>query len=156
MLCATGIVGMIITSIADEVGAAITFGFIGATGAFALLLVGVLVPAVESAASWDEERAAAVEDAVPRLVAAGAAEEDLRAPLAAALLLCCGACLWLCATGPGVGQGYLRWAKVTIGTWNSGSKPAAASPRLGALGTPAPRPRAPSSYGRVLKNAVGL
>ena len=40
LLCATGIVGMIITSIADEVGAAITFGFIGATGAFALLLVG--------------------------------------------------------------------------------------------------------------------
>ena len=25
-----------------------------------------------------------------------------------ALLLCWGACLWLCATGPGVGQGYPR------------------------------------------------
>ena len=87
LLCATGIVGMIITSIADEVGAASTFGFIGATGAFALLLVGVLVPAVESAASWDEERAAAVEDAVQRLVAAGADEEDLRSTIAAAIHL---------------------------------------------------------------------
>ena len=87
LLCATGIVGMIITSIADEVGAAITFGFIGATGAFALLLVGVLVPAVESAASWDEDRAAAVEDAVQRLVAAGADEEDLRSTIAAAIHL---------------------------------------------------------------------
>ena len=87
LLCATGIVGMIITSIADEVGAAITFGFIGATGAFALLLVGVLVPAVESAASWDEERAAAVEDAVQRLVAAGADEADLRSTIAAAIHL---------------------------------------------------------------------
>ena len=87
LLCATGIVGMIITSIADEIGAAITFGFIGATGAFALLLVGVLVPAVESAASWDEERAAAVEDAVQRLVAAGADEEDLRSTIVAAIHL---------------------------------------------------------------------
>ena len=87
MRCDTGIVGMIITSIADEVGAAITFGFIGATGAFALLLVGVLVPAVESAASWDEERAAAVEDAVQRRGAAGADEEDLRATIAAAIHL---------------------------------------------------------------------
>ena len=87
LLCATGIVGMIVTSIADEVGAAITFGFIGATGAFVLLLVGVLVPAVESAASWDEERAAAVEDAVQRLVAAGADEEDLRSTITAAIHL---------------------------------------------------------------------
>ncbi|MBI03629.1 MAG: hypothetical protein CL468_06325 [Acidimicrobiaceae bacterium] len=87
LLCAAGIAGMIVTSIADEVGAAITFGFIGATGAFVLLLVGVLVPAVESAASWDEERAAAVEDAVQRLVAAGADEEDLRFTITAAIHL---------------------------------------------------------------------
>jgi len=52
-----------------------------------LLLVGVLVPAVESAASWNEERAAAVEDAVQRLVAAGADEEDLRSTIAAAIHL---------------------------------------------------------------------
>ena len=49
LLCATGIVGMIVTSIADNVDAAIAFGFVGATGALALLLVGVLVPAVEAA-----------------------------------------------------------------------------------------------------------
>ena len=87
LLCAAGIVGMIVTSIADRVGAAIAFGFLGVTGALALLLVGVLVPAVEAASAWDEEQAAAVEDAIRRLVAAGADEDDIRATVRAAIRL---------------------------------------------------------------------
>ena len=87
LLCATGIVGMIVTSIADKVDAAIAFGFLGATGALALLLVGVLAPAVEAASAWDEEQAAAVEDGVRRLVDAGANEDEVRATIRAAILL---------------------------------------------------------------------
>ncbi len=78
MLCVTSIVGMIVTSIADRIDAALTFGFVGAVGALTLLLVGVLIPAVEAATSMDEGQAAQVEAAVQRLVAAGADEEDLR------------------------------------------------------------------------------
>ena len=77
-LCVTGIVGMIVTSIADRIDAALTFGFVGAVGAFTLLLVGVLVPAVEAATSMDERQAAKIEAAVQRLIAAGADEDDLR------------------------------------------------------------------------------
>ena len=81
LLCATGIVGMIVTSIADRVDAAIAFGFLGSTGALALLL------AVEAASAWDEEQVAAVEDAIRRLVAAGADEDDIRATVRAAIRL---------------------------------------------------------------------
>ena len=87
LLCATGIVGMIVTSIADNVDAAIAFGFVGATGALALLLVGVLVPAVEAASAWDEEQAAGGEDGIQRLVDAGADEDDIRTTVRAAIQL---------------------------------------------------------------------
>jgi hypothetical protein len=87
VLCITGIVGMIVTSIADSVDGAIAFGFVGATGALALLLVGVLVPAVEAASAWNEQQASAVEDGVVRLVAAGADEDDIRATVRAAIAL---------------------------------------------------------------------
>jgi len=87
VLCVVGIAGMIVTSIADRIDAAITFGFVGATGALALLLVGVLVPAVERAASWDEAQAADVEERVQRLVAAGADEDEVRAAVRAAVEL---------------------------------------------------------------------
>ncbi len=87
VLCVTGIVGMIVTSIADSVDGAIAFGFVGATGALALLLVGVLVPAVEAASSWDEAQAAEVEDAIRRLVATGADEDDIRTTVRAAIRL---------------------------------------------------------------------
>jgi len=87
LLCATAIVGMIITSIADNVDAAIAFGFVGATGALTLLLVGVLVPAVEAASSWNEEQAAAVEHGIEHLVDAGANEDDIRATVRSAIAL---------------------------------------------------------------------
>lgn len=84
VFCVAGIAGMIITSIAESIDAAIAFGFVGAAGALALLLVGVLVPAVERAASWNEDMAADVEERVQRLVAAGAVEDEVRAAVAAA------------------------------------------------------------------------
>ena len=84
VFCVAGIAGMIITSIADSIDAAIAFGFVGATGALALLLVGVLVPAVERAASLDEATAADVEERVALLVAAGADEDEVRAAVDAA------------------------------------------------------------------------
>jgi hypothetical protein len=87
VLCVVGIAGMIVTSIADRIDAAITFGFVGATGALALLLVGVLVPAIERAASWDEAQAADVEERVQRLIAAGADEVEVRAAVRAAVEL---------------------------------------------------------------------
>ena len=87
VLCVVGIAGMIVTSIADNVDAAIAFGFVGATGALALLLVGVLVPAVEAASAWDEEQAAGVEDGIQRLVDAGADEDDIRTTVRAAIQL---------------------------------------------------------------------
>ena len=87
LLSATSIVGMIVTSIADRIDAAIAFGFVGAVGALTLLLVGVLVPAVEAASAWDEEQAAALEDGVQRLVDAGADADDLRSTVRAAIQL---------------------------------------------------------------------
>jgi len=81
--CVVGITGMIITSIADSIDAAIAFGFVGATGALALLLVGVLVPAVERATPSDVAISAEVEERVARLVAAGADEDELRAVIEA-------------------------------------------------------------------------
>ncbi|MBC8195954.1 MAG: hypothetical protein ISR43_09495 [Acidimicrobiia bacterium] len=84
VFCVVGIAGMIITSIADSINAAIAFGFVGATGALALLLVGVLVPAVERAASSDMAMSAEVKERVVRLVAAGADEDEVRAVVKAA------------------------------------------------------------------------
>ena len=84
VFCVFGIAGMIITSIADSINGAIAFGFVGATGALALLLVGVLVPAVERAVSLDEATPADVEEHVQRLVAAGADEDEVRAAVDAA------------------------------------------------------------------------
>ncbi|HIG24381.1 MAG: hypothetical protein ABGX61_08385 [Acidimicrobiales bacterium] len=78
LLCVTGIAGMIVTSIADDIPAALSFGLLGATGALALLLVGALVPAIESAASLNEALAAEVEAQVERLLAAGVDETPVR------------------------------------------------------------------------------
>ncbi|MBJ30645.1 MAG: hypothetical protein CL466_04390 [Acidimicrobiaceae bacterium] len=87
VLCAACIAGMIVTSIADSIDGALAFGLVAAGGATILLLVGVLVPAVEVAASADEEQAAAVEDGVQRLVTAGADEDEVRATVRAAVEL---------------------------------------------------------------------
>ena len=87
VLCAGGIIGMIVTSIVDQIDAALTFGFVGAVGALSLLLVGILGPAVEAATSLAEKRAGEVVAGIQRLVDAGANEDDLRATVRTAVEL---------------------------------------------------------------------
>jgi hypothetical protein len=66
-----GIVGMIVASIADNNGAAITFGLITAVAALGLMLTTALsTTAAESGEEIDER--------VDRLVAAGADEDEVR------------------------------------------------------------------------------
>ncbi len=71
-VCVLGIAGMIVSSIAEATGAALTFGLVTA--------VAVLCSIVATAVSGrpDEEQAAKVEAAVQELVAAGADEGAVR------------------------------------------------------------------------------
>ena len=85
VLRASGIAGMIVTSIAESIDGALAFGFLGATGALTLLIVGLIVPAVEAAATADEEQAESVEAGIQRLGAAGADEEEVRITVRAAI-----------------------------------------------------------------------
>jgi hypothetical protein len=79
-----GIAGMIIGSIADDNGVAVTFGLITAAAAVGLILVtsaagpDAFQPPGASAAPVDQEAARSVEEQVGRLVDAGANEVDVR------------------------------------------------------------------------------
>lgn len=75
-----GIVGMIVGSIADNNGAAMTFGLITAMAAIALMLVTSVAgtDAFERKAHFDEEAAAAMERRIRAIVAAGADEAEVR------------------------------------------------------------------------------
>jgi hypothetical protein len=83
-----GIAGMIVGSIADNNGAAITFGLITAVAALALILVSSVAPPGaftsrrrpmdQPSVPVDERVAADVEARIERLVAAGADETELR------------------------------------------------------------------------------
>ena len=77
VVCAAGIVGMIASSIADNNGAAITFGLIAAVAALVLIVVSAVQP-VNSGSSVDEAQAEALEARIGRLVDAGADEQDVR------------------------------------------------------------------------------
>ena len=84
VVCALGIAGMIVASVNDSTGAALTFGLL-TTAAVVCLVVATAVTRPAGAigppagAVVDEARAAAVEDLVGRLVAGGADERDVRA-----------------------------------------------------------------------------
>ena len=83
LVCALGIAGMIVASVNDSTGAALTFGLL-TTAAVVCLVVATAVTRPAGAVPppagvVDEARAAAVEDLVGRLVAAGADERDVRA-----------------------------------------------------------------------------
>lgn len=83
--CAAGIVGMIVASIAERTGAAITAGLVTAVAVVCLLLVtAVAPPQAFGAPVVDEEAAADVERRVAELVGAGADEAALRALVRAA------------------------------------------------------------------------
>jgi hypothetical protein len=77
-VCAAGVAGMIVSSVLDAEGAALTFGLVTA-GAVACLIVATAVGGTGTAASGvDEERAARVEQLVQELVAAGSDEGAVR------------------------------------------------------------------------------
>jgi hypothetical protein len=75
-VCVGGIAGMIISSIADNTDAALTFGLLTAAAATAL----ILVSAVTARGPADQEvAAAALEARIAALVEAGADERAVRA-----------------------------------------------------------------------------
>jgi hypothetical protein len=83
VVCVLGIAGMIVTSITDHVGAAITFGLVTA-GA---ILCSIVATSVTGAAVVDEVQAARVEELVDQLVEAGVDERALRRLVGAAVKL---------------------------------------------------------------------
>ncbi|MCA1692424.1 MAG: hypothetical protein ABR540_22065 [Acidimicrobiales bacterium] len=77
-VCAAGIAGMIVASIADATGAALTFGLITAAAVACLMVATAVAAPSPGTAPVDDVRAARVEEMVQNLVAAGADEGDLR------------------------------------------------------------------------------
>jgi hypothetical protein len=78
--CALGIAGMIVASIAERTGAAITAGLITAVAVVCMVLVtAVAGPEAFGAPVVDEHAAADVERRVADLVAKGADEPEVRA-----------------------------------------------------------------------------
>ena len=76
VVCVGGIAGMIVSSIGDNTGAALTFGLITAAAATAL----ILVTSVAAHGPADQEvAAAALEHRITALVEAGADERAVRA-----------------------------------------------------------------------------
>ena len=72
-----GIAGMVVGSIMDNNGTAITFGIITAVAALALILTTALISG-QPADRFDDERAEAVEARIVQLVADGADEAAVR------------------------------------------------------------------------------
>lgn len=79
VVCALGVAGMIVASVADAPGAALTFGLI-TVGAVACLIVATAVGAERTggAGGVDEERAERLEGLISDLVAGGADEAAVR------------------------------------------------------------------------------
>jgi hypothetical protein len=80
VVCVAAIAGMIVTSITDHVGAAITFGVIAAVA----VLCSIVATSVSGGAVVDEVQAARVEELVTQLVEEGADERALRRLVGAA------------------------------------------------------------------------
>ena len=79
LVAAAGIPGIIVGSIAENDGVAITFGAITAVAAFGLILV---TAATTRAAGDVDEAGAAMEERIDALVAKGADEAEVRALVA--------------------------------------------------------------------------
>ena len=75
-VCAAGIAGMIVTSIADSPGGALTFGLLTAVAAVGMILVTAVTTG--GSARGDEELAAELEERVEALVRAGVDESAVR------------------------------------------------------------------------------
>jgi ABC-type Na+ efflux pump permease subunit len=83
-VCAIGIAGMIVGSVADNNALALTFGLITAAAVLCLMVATAVSPPATTAKAaattpvFDEGQAARVEHLVSRLVAEGAREEAVR------------------------------------------------------------------------------
>ena len=82
-----GIAGMIVGSIADNNGIAITFGLVTVVAAICLMLVTSVTAASDGEITFDEGKAEAMEGRIEALVEAGADEEDVRDLVREAVLL---------------------------------------------------------------------
>ena len=76
-VCVGGIAGMIVTSIADSPGGALTFGLLTAAAALGMILVTAVTNG--GSALEDDELGALVEERIALLVADGADERAVRA-----------------------------------------------------------------------------
>jgi peptidoglycan/LPS O-acetylase OafA/YrhL len=83
--CVLGVAGMIVTSILDSAGGALTFGLLTAVAALGMILVTAVTNG--GAAREDDEIGEDIEERVRRLVAAGSEESDVRALIRDAMRL---------------------------------------------------------------------
>ena len=86
-VCVAGIAGMIVSSIADNNGAALTAGLVTAVAVLCLIVTTAVTGAKVPAESHVEQLAADVEEQVQALVGRAAAEDDLRNLVRAAVKL---------------------------------------------------------------------
>ena len=77
-VCVAGVVGMIVSSVADRTGAAMTFGLVTAVAVLCLMVATAVSGPARGGHQRFEEDAARVESGVRRLVDAGADEDDVR------------------------------------------------------------------------------
>jgi hypothetical protein len=74
-----GVAGMIVTSIADNDGAAVTFGLVCAAAAVCLIAItSVSAADTDGSVGFDEQTAADLETRIGRLVEAGADDAEVR------------------------------------------------------------------------------
>ena len=78
MVAGLSIVGMIVTSITDHVGAAVTFGLVGAVATLCSIVATAVTKDQPAAGRPDEVQAARLEELIQQLVAAGADESEVR------------------------------------------------------------------------------
>ena len=74
-----GIAGMVVASILDNNGAAITAGLITAVAAICLMLMTALVNQPHDEAAFDNRTAEEIEGRIAQIVESGADEDDVRA-----------------------------------------------------------------------------
>jgi hypothetical protein len=82
-----GIAGMIVGSIADNNGVAVTFGLVTAVAALCLMLVTSVTAGTEASVRFDEAMAESMEQRIAALVADGADETAVRDLVRDAVLL---------------------------------------------------------------------
>ena len=85
VVCVAGIAGMIVSSIADNTGAALTAGLVTAIAVLCLIVATAVTGA--QGVGISDLLASDVEERVEALVAAGADEDDVRALVGAAVRL---------------------------------------------------------------------